>query len=135
MLNSKGFSLVELLAAITIIGLLMGAMTIGYTRYQKKAIDNSYKTMFQSAGEAAEEYFMDHHNENQVTIETLVKEAYLSNADDPADKNNTAGCSGKVINQTPPSNSSDSLSKLKYLITIECTNYTDTKIYPDSNNN
>jgi len=131
MLNSKGLTLVELLATITIIGILSGAITVAYNTYQKKAINQSYETMIKSAGEAAEEYFMDHNNTTEVTLKTLAEEKYISNIDDPADKNNHKGCTGTVIKEDT-TRDSNSIEDVKYEITINCTNYKDCRKYPSA---
>ena len=77
MKNNKGFSLVELLAAIALLGILMGIAITAYTRYidysSKKAIDIFNKSIIS----AAENYKMDHPDANDVTIADLIEQQYL----------------------------------------------------------
>ena len=66
-LNNKGFSLIELLAAVTILGILMLVAVVGYSKYIDKAKKDSINIFNKSAISAAEEYFMDNPYENNVT--------------------------------------------------------------------
>ena len=93
-MNKRGFSLVELLAAIAILAILSSiAITASY-RYQQKAKKQAYDTLVASAKEAAEEYAMEHPSATTVNFDTLVKEGYLENAIDPAAKDKN--CTGTV---------------------------------------
>ena len=58
-MNKKGFTLIEILAAVTILGIL-SVLAIGwYTNYLEYSKKNSYKTMAKSISTAAEEDVMD----------------------------------------------------------------------------
>lgn len=76
-LNNKGFSLIELLAAVTILGILMLVAVVGYSKYIDKAKKDSIDVFNKSAISAAEEYFMDNPYEDSVTIDNLISGDYL----------------------------------------------------------
>ena len=116
-LNQKGYTLIEILAAITILGIITYLAVAGYTRYLDYARQKSYKVLFKSAATAAEEFIMDNPGASVATKEvteadgsityaiesatapgvsfqTLVEEGYLKEVMDPGDKN--IKCKGKV---------------------------------------
>jgi len=127
--NRNGFSLVELLAVIAILGILMGLAIGAYSRYKEKAIKESLDTMSKSAAEAADEYFMDHRVKSSVTFEVLVSEEYLPPPVDPRNANKV--CSGKVEKQTPTGGEDGKLEIVPLKVTVNCSNFTSCMIYPD----
>lgn len=88
-LNNKGFSLVELLAAVTILGILMLVAVVGYSKYIDKAKKDSIDIFNKSSLNAAEEYFMDNPTENVVSISVLVDNDYLEAPSDKITNNKT----------------------------------------------
>ena len=58
--NRKGFTLVEILAVVVILGILFTIGVTAYTRFIKKAKDDAYETMILSAKNAMDNYMMDH---------------------------------------------------------------------------
>lgn len=81
MKNNKGFTLVEILAAVAILGILMGIAMAAYSKYidisEKKALAIFRKSVIS----AAENYKMDHPDEDSVTIEKLIEDQYLEKPD------------------------------------------------------
>ena len=81
MKNNKGFTLVEILAVVALLGILMGLAIAAYTRYidfsEKKALTIFRKSVIN----AAENYKMDHPDEDSVTIEELIEGQYLKKPD------------------------------------------------------
>ena len=121
MKNNKGFSLVELLGAVTIMGILAAIAVMTYTRYIDYSRNKSYKIMRESAISATEEYLMEHPNSiTSITFEELVKDEYLERTTDPSDE--TRECRGKVtiIENAVEDNK---LSKNDYEVVICCANY------------
>lgn len=60
MLNKRsGFSLVELLVVITIIGLLLGFATISYANFQQKGRDAKRKADLRATQQALEQFYAD----------------------------------------------------------------------------
>ena len=58
-LNEKGFSLVEILIAIALLGVLMVMASSAYNTYKKQARQQAYDTMAKSVTMAAENYLME----------------------------------------------------------------------------
>ena len=71
--SNKGYSIVELLGVMVILGILLSMGMMAYTKYKKSAANKSYELMSKNAASAAEEYFMDHLGIKEVTIDTLVE--------------------------------------------------------------
>lgn len=115
--NSKGFTFIEILAVITLLGIVLSLAVAGYSSYTEYARERSFKVMAQSAKTAAEQYVMDNpgiaHETSKRTVdgktiyeipsldskagvsfEDLISENYLSGAEDPANKD--VNCTGTV---------------------------------------
>ena len=58
-MKSKGFTMVELLATITILGIISLLAIGGYMRYQYQAQEKALEVLLSSAASAAEEFVMD----------------------------------------------------------------------------
>ena len=82
-MKQKGFSLVELLGTIVILGILSVAAIVAYTRYKDNARNQGYDTLAKSAMNAAEQYIMDNPHETEVNFDTLVVNDYLESSKDP----------------------------------------------------
>ena len=115
-MNQKGFTLVEILAAVAIISILSGMAMAAYTRYIDYSRQKAYKVMAKSASIAAEEYVMDNpgvaveteevtegnttkyvikdSDATYITFDELIKGGYLNGAEDPVEKGKD--CKGKV---------------------------------------
>lgn len=113
-LNRKGFTMVELLTAIIIMGIMMLIAGAAVSIYLGKAKETAYVTMAQSAKQAAEEYIMEYpgnaltekeykkmEEENNfdlsraVTFEELTSLTLMKSPTDPDSKSLT--CSGRVF--------------------------------------
>ena len=120
-MNDKGFSLVELLAVIAILGILSGIGITAVTRYQEKSKSQAFDTLIKSAKEAAEQYAMDHPSATSVNFDTLVSEGYLENAIDPRNTNST--CSGTVRINDDDEGVASKLKANGYTVDICCGSY------------
>ena len=118
-MNNKGFTLIEILAAIVILAILTIASIVGYTKYIDYSRKKAYDTMARSAAEAASEYNMDYVGIDSVTLNELYQEQYLEYPADPL--NNSRMCTGKV-DITHISNY-DGLDTEEYDVTICCANF------------
>ena len=117
-MNRNGFTLIEILAVIAILGILMGIGLQAYDRYTTKARNEAYDTLAKSSMQAAEEYLFDHPSTTEVNFDTLVLDRYLNNADDPSD--NTNQCEGTVRITTE--NENGAISKNHYIVDMCCVN-------------
>ncbi len=121
--NKKGFSLVEVLATIAILGILTGISIIGYTRYVDSSKRKSYAIMVSSAQTAMKNYSMDFPNAKEVTFQELVDGGYLSSPVDPGNKDTV--CRGKVFinpDVTLAPTSQAALQEDNYKVSICCSN-------------
>lgn len=142
-MNRKGFTLVEILATITLLGILTVMGIVGYTRYVDYAKNKSYKFMAKSIATAAEEYIMDtpsasvptktedtgtgkkyvlkNDNSPSIDLETLIEEGYINGAADPDNKGHN--CKGKVTIGLVEGESNGSLDQYIYVVDECCVNY------------
>ena len=75
-MNNKGFSMIELLGVIVIIGILAGLAIPAVTKYIGKTRDRAYDNIYESAYSAAQEKYM-HDLENAERIDyEIVKDLY-----------------------------------------------------------
>ena len=99
-MNNKGFTLVEMLAVVAILGMLTTLAAIAYSKYIDKTKDDAYKILAESAANAAEEYNMVHFGTTTVTLETLVEDQFLESVTDPNDKSKKCTGSVKITHKT-----------------------------------
>lgn len=127
-MNNKGFSLIEILATMVILGILITLGLATYTSYQKKAVEKSYVSLRKNASHAAENYFMDHQFATEVTIEELVAQNYLENNRDPIDDNKE--CMGTVKKLTSTAESNGVLALDTYKVALTCTRHESCEVFP-----
>ena len=125
--SNKGYSIVELLGVMVILGILLSMGMMAYTKYKKSSANKSYELMSKNAASAAEEYFMDHLGIKEVTIDTLVEKRYLEPTIDPMFKNKT--CDGKVVIFDTKKDTTDDLEINSYKVEISCKKYKSCEIY------
>lgn len=94
--NNKGFTMVELLAVVAIMGILTGLAMMAYSRYINYSLNKAYKMFDEAVVSAAEEYVMDHPTASEVTISQLISDDYL---EAPSNERMTKGKNyrGKVL--------------------------------------
>ena len=100
-IGNKGFSLVEILAVIVIIGILSSIGVVAYSRYKEKAIEQDYEALRVAIQNASDEYIMDHPNATEFTVQDLLDGEYISNIKDP--KNKGQDIKGKIMVKKDPS--------------------------------
>ena len=69
--EEDGFSLIELLVVLIIVGLLAAIAIAAFTGQQNKAHDADAKTAARTAQTAMETYFVDHHSYSGATVAEL----------------------------------------------------------------
>lgn len=129
-LNKKGFSLVELLAAIVILAIMITLATVAYSRYRQHAKQQGYDTLAKTASEAAAQYVMDNPEKViwDVSFEMLYEGEYMSSLSDPGIKNKQ--CKGDVVLRTMREENVGTLDTKEYTVHVCCKNYNYTYVFP-----
>ena len=120
-LNNKGFSLVEILAAIAILAILMALASTAYNRYKRHARQQAYDTMAISTTTAAKNYMMENVKQKYITFETLLDQEYIDTLQDPRYKEEK--CTGIVINKVMQGQNQKQLDVLFQKVKLCCKNY------------
>ena len=127
-LDKKGFTFVEILAAIVIVGILMSISIVGVSKYKENAKNKDYEALAKSSYSAMEEYVMAHPYESKASLETLTEDNLLSNRQDPGSPDKE--CSGSVeIEESSGGNGT--LDSGKYTVYLCCATYKKKYTYPD----
>ena len=119
-MKNKGFTMVELLAVIAILGIMTGLAMAAYTRYKDSTREKGYDIMANSAISGAESYIMDNPTATEVNFDTLVDRGYLEDTRDPADSNNN--CTGTVRISKQASPDPEKLSENSFVVDLCCSN-------------
>ena len=130
-LNNKGFSLVELLATMVILGLILTVGVAQYRKYIYKTMQETYDMMAKNIESASENYFMDHPLETSVTIEELVEQNYIEPLDDPSKKAEADETCQSKIRRTQQENTTEgALEEIETAVSLCCKDFTYTYKYP-----
>lgn len=136
--KNKGFTMVELLAVVTIMGILTALAVPAVTKYIVKGKNQSYETMFKSTYEAAENYMMDEAGlisvgaTKTIKIADLVNQQYLEPLIDPGNKNN-ASCAEdsddteSIVVVKRLANSDGGIPNYQYTVYIKCPSFSEVK--------
>ena len=119
--NQKGFSLVELLAVVAIMGILTGISIMAYQRYVELTRKKAYNVLVSSTQSAMDEYLMDHPGATSVTLEELYEGQYIERPTDPRDK--TEICRGKVTVRPAEDLEEGALDSNEYKVSLCCEGY------------
>ena len=126
-INKRGFTLVELLAVIVILGVLSTIGVVSVNRYLTQSRKKSYKIMSQTIYEAT----MNCITQGKcaaptkdtdgvvISTDTLIKYGYLKKLDNP--RNNSKDCSGSVV-VSNKSTSTSEYQKYNYDVQLTCDN-------------
>ena len=120
-LNNKGFSLVEILAAIAILAILMAIASTAYNRYKRHARQQAYDTMAKSTTTAAKNYMMENVKQKYITFEALRDQEYIDTLQDPRYREEE--CTGIVINKVMQGQTQKQLDVLFQKVKLCCKNY------------
>jgi len=131
MKNEKGFSLVELLAVMAILGIISGLGIEAYTKYRLKTVRFSYDTLAESSSNAATNYELEHMGTTEVTLQELYDGGYLENIQDPGRKGKE--CRGIVKIDKVKSTEEGALDYNNYEVNLCCANYNYTYKFPGGN--
>lgn len=132
--KNKGFTMVELLAVITIMGLLSAIAIPAVTKYIAKGKNTSYESMFKSSYEAAENYMMQNdiviakYATQEIPLSTLVDEQYLESLIDPgSDKDKCESHSESKVVVKRLDNTEGGMPNYQYTVYLKCKSFDSVK--------
>lgn len=131
-MNNKGFSLVEILAVVAIMGILFGISAQAYSRYIDQSRNKAYLMLVDSAETATNNYSLHFalptDGTGGVTFSDLFTKEYLERPTDPGNK--IKMCKGKVTMKSfyavvgTGCKEDQALDKYVFNTVICCSNYT-----------
>ena len=132
-LNNKGFTLIEILAAVTLMGILAGIGVSSYSKYQDKVRNEAYEAMEKSAYAAAQNYLQstgavvpEGSTGRTIEVQTLVNGGFLDDLIDPRTKSTNCN-TGSYVKVTKQASVGNKLEEYTYIVTIKCRNYTSSR--------
>lgn len=117
-MKSNGFTLVEVLVVIAILGILFGLSVGGVQRYIAKSQQQAYDTLASSSVEATKEYVMNHPGVTDVSFSSLKDGDYIDNIKNP--KNKSEDCVGKVEIKKSYYGDKSTLDDYEYKVNMCC---------------
>ena len=133
--NNKGFTLIEILAAVVILGIISTVAVPAVYKYVTKTRNFSYDNMYKTVFDAVKNYRIDNSDDSATytkdDINNFVELNYLDPLIDPVDKSKT--CSAEVY-VTECRNSTDStvLKDHEYTVKLSCSAHSETKYFNDN---
>ena len=138
--NNKGFTLIEILAAIVILGIISTIAVPAVYKYVTKTKDFSYENMYKTVYDAVKNYRIDT-NDDSVTrpnvptytksdINEFVELNYLDSLIDPADRSKK--CSAEVYVFDCLDDDKTVLRDHVYSVQLTCSAHSSTRIFNDN---
>ena len=127
-MNKKGYTLIELLAVITIIALLTSVAVISYSYFINKANESAYENYIDSMHEASVMYFSKDTSRlprNNETMLLSLSDLNIGSINNPKDENDK--CLNSYIEAKR--NDVDGVISIEYHVYLICNDYTNDKIY------
>lgn len=129
-MNKKGFTMIELMATITLLGIMLTLAVVSVSKYLSKARNTVYRDYEDTLKNATTNYFLNHTgllpeindaNGTKVLAKTLINEGYLENMKDP--KNNSLSCNNNsYVIVTRKGNVGFNMN-LEYKVCLVCSKY------------
>jgi len=116
-MNKKGFTLVELLSVIVILGIIAGVAITSYNAIIERTRTKSYKNYEQSMKSSATMYIIDNGYKNQITLNELLSSNKIDEFNNP--KSNDKCLSSYVLVNKDFNDSSN----LTYKVCLICPEY------------
>ena len=126
--TNKGFTFVEVLAVVSILGVLASIAIFRLSKYKNDAISKDYEALAKASYNAMEEYIMVNPYKTSANLQKLEEDKFLSNRKDPASK--SINCDGAVVVESE--NGTDGKMNLGiFKVYLCCPNYKKIYTYPD----
>lgn len=127
MKNEKGFTMIELLAVATILGVLVLIAVGGVSKYLTYSQNEVYKNYESNLKVASENYLLEHTglipkegDTYKIELDTLISEQYSSELIDP--ENEKKMCTGYVIVKNDSNGQTHNID-LNYDVCLICSRY------------
>lgn len=132
MKNIKGFTMIELLGTITIMGILLGVAVPAVSRHIARSREQAYETLLKTSYEAAQSKATNTMADPtsspsgiEYSIIDLAKEGYM---DDPIDpQKDRSLCTGTV--KITGSTNASGMNTYKYKVVLTCSGKTRTRTF------
>ena len=128
-MNKKGFTMLELLAVIIILGILMSLAYTSISKYLNQARNATYDDFEQNIKDGVANYLIDHTgsipNEGEslvVDVKKLVCEGYVEDLQDPRESSKTCNLESYAI--VKRNNDTSSNMDIEYSACLKCSGYT-----------
>ena len=126
--NKRGFTVVELLVVLVILGILITLAYMGVSRYLNQARSTTYEDFEKNITSGVTNYLIDHTgsipNEGEslvVDVEKLVCEGYIDNLQDPRESSKTCNLESYAI--VKRNNDTSSNMDIEYSACLKCSSY------------
>ncbi len=123
-INSKGFTLVEVLASITILGILMAVAVGSVIIYLENSRKQGVETIASTSYDGAVMYLMENNillnpgDSIEISIETLYDNQFIDRPSDPYQT--SALCTGSVTVTNVTTSATTGLEDYKYEVHVDC---------------
>ena len=126
--NKRGFTVVELLVVLVILGILITLAYMGVSRYLNQARSTTYEDFEKNITSGVTNYLIDHTgsipNEGEsliVDVEKLVCEGYIEDLQDPRESSKTCNLDSYAI--VKRNNDTSSNMDIEYSACLKCSGY------------
>lgn len=118
--NNKGFTLIEMLGAVVLLGILSTVAVVSVSRYLTKSRKNAFQIMEQSIYEAAKSCQIQNNcvAGNKYDTTFLINSGYLNSLKNPI--SSQKDCSGYVKIEKANATSDSEYQKYKYIVSLTC---------------